>query len=57
MHTIIGAAEATGFFGTFPNIGEEVTDYFLIMGSILFFNQIAVSVGYSQLLLAEIYGM
>jgi hypothetical protein len=50
VHTIIDAAEATGFFGTFPKIGEEVTDYFLIMGSILFFNEIAVSVGYSQVL-------
>jgi hypothetical protein len=50
VHTIIDAAEAMGFFGTFPKIGEEVTDYFSIMHSILFFHGISVSIGYPQVL-------
>jgi hypothetical protein len=42
LHT----AEATGFFDTFPEIGEEITDHFSVMRSMLFFFEIAVSTRY-----------
>jgi len=47
---IINTAEATGFFDTFPKIGEEIADYFSIMSSILFFFKIAVSIRYPNIL-------
>jgi hypothetical protein len=43
VDTILDTAEAKGFFDAFPEIGDEVMDYYSVMHSILFFCEIAVS--------------